>query len=190
MLRRRLDVLHHRIALYRNTSNRIRKGRFMHEAFPSFIGRMLRDPHSLTPLVLAMGFISASLRYALKAALLADGGFPRSHTSRERFRMLHAGNYQPVRGTAHKAACPACEVHGCGAYWFIHHYCRALDREPGIPASRPIRHVRPVPERDGGIDVRGSVSARVRCRCIGHAQGHLAWHSPHRPCVDQDALLA
>ena len=36
----------------------------------------LSDPHALTPLVLLMGFLGASLRYALEMALPAQGGFP------------------------------------------------------------------------------------------------------------------
>lgn len=36
----------------------------------------LSDPHALTPLVLLMGFLGASLRYALEVALPAQGGFP------------------------------------------------------------------------------------------------------------------
>ncbi|MDO4854122.1 MAG: CrcB family protein [Coriobacteriia bacterium] len=36
----------------------------------------LRNPHSLTPLVLLMGFIGASLRYILEMLLPAGGGFP------------------------------------------------------------------------------------------------------------------
>ncbi len=40
------------------------------------VGKALRNPHSLTPLVMAMGFIGASLRYLLETALPAGGGFP------------------------------------------------------------------------------------------------------------------
>ncbi len=40
------------------------------------IDKALRNPHSLTPLILVMGFIGASLRYLLEMALPADGGFP------------------------------------------------------------------------------------------------------------------
>lgn len=40
------------------------------------VGRAFRNPHSLAPLVMAMGFIGASLRYVLEMALPADGGFP------------------------------------------------------------------------------------------------------------------
>ena len=36
----------------------------------------LSDPHALTPLVLLMGFLGASLRYALEVALPAQGDFP------------------------------------------------------------------------------------------------------------------
>ena len=42
----------------------------------SHIGITLRNPHALTPLVLFMGFIGASLRYLLELALPAQGGFP------------------------------------------------------------------------------------------------------------------
>lgn len=40
------------------------------------IGTALRGPHALTPLVLFMGFIGASLRYLLELAFPAQGGFP------------------------------------------------------------------------------------------------------------------
>lgn len=37
---------------------------------------VLTNPHALTPLILFMGFLGASLRYALELALPAEGGFP------------------------------------------------------------------------------------------------------------------
>ena len=40
------------------------------------VGKVLRDPHSLAPLVMAMGFVGASLRYILEMLLPAGGGFP------------------------------------------------------------------------------------------------------------------
>ena len=40
------------------------------------LSRMLRKPKALTPLVLLMGFLGASLRYLLELALPAQGGFP------------------------------------------------------------------------------------------------------------------
>ncbi len=40
------------------------------------VGKALRNPHSLTPLVMVMGFIGASLRYVLEMLLPAGGGFP------------------------------------------------------------------------------------------------------------------
>lgn len=40
------------------------------------MGRMLKNPHALTPLILFMGFIGATLRYILEIALPAQGGFP------------------------------------------------------------------------------------------------------------------
>ncbi len=40
------------------------------------VGRALRNPHSLAPLVMAMGFIGASMRYVLEMTLPAGGGFP------------------------------------------------------------------------------------------------------------------
>ena len=48
----------------------------MHAHVSDTVGRTLRNPHSLTPLVLFMGFIGASLRYALETVLPAGGGFP------------------------------------------------------------------------------------------------------------------
>ena len=39
-------------------------------------GAALRQPQALTPLILLMGCIGAALRYALEAALPANGGFP------------------------------------------------------------------------------------------------------------------
>ncbi len=48
----------------------------MQDTFAHTIDKTLRDPHSLTPLVLVMGFIGASLRYLLEIALPAGGGFP------------------------------------------------------------------------------------------------------------------
>lgn len=39
-------------------------------------GKALSNPHSLTPLVVAMGFVGASLRYILETILPAGGGFP------------------------------------------------------------------------------------------------------------------
>lgn len=39
-------------------------------------GRILRNPRAATPLILFMGFIGASLRYALELVLPANGGFP------------------------------------------------------------------------------------------------------------------
>lgn len=36
----------------------------------------LESPRSLTPLILFMGFLGASLRYALELAIPAQGGFP------------------------------------------------------------------------------------------------------------------
>lgn len=52
------------------------RGLFVQGDIPRIVERTLRNPHSLTPLVLVMGFIGASLRYALEAALPANGGFP------------------------------------------------------------------------------------------------------------------
>ncbi len=46
------------------------------ESFAQRIGSMARNPRALTPLVLFMGFIGASLRYALETAIPAGGGFP------------------------------------------------------------------------------------------------------------------
>lgn len=40
------------------------------------VGKALSNPHSLTPLVMLMGFIGASLRYVLEMLLPAGGGFP------------------------------------------------------------------------------------------------------------------
>ncbi len=40
------------------------------------VDEALRNPHSLTPLVLVMGFVGAALRYLLEMALPAGGGFP------------------------------------------------------------------------------------------------------------------
>ena len=40
------------------------------------ISSFLRGPRALTPLVLLMGFIGASLRYALELIIPAQGGFP------------------------------------------------------------------------------------------------------------------
>lgn len=48
----------------------------MQKDFAHAVGRTLRNPRSLTPLVLVMGFIGASLRYLLEALLPAGGGFP------------------------------------------------------------------------------------------------------------------
>ena len=48
----------------------------MQDTFAHTVDRALRDPHSLTPLVLVMGFIGAALRYLLEMALPAGGGFP------------------------------------------------------------------------------------------------------------------
>ncbi len=44
--------------------------------FSKGIKQALCNPHSLTPLVLLMGFIGASLRYILEMLLPAGGGFP------------------------------------------------------------------------------------------------------------------
>ncbi len=44
--------------------------------FTHAVGVTLRDSRSLTPLVLVMGFIGASLRYLLEGLLPANGGFP------------------------------------------------------------------------------------------------------------------
>lgn len=46
-----------------------------HQAAHS-LNRHLRNPHALTPLILFMGFIGASLRYALELAFPANGGLP------------------------------------------------------------------------------------------------------------------
>ncbi len=48
----------------------------MQKDFAHAVGTTLRNPHSLTPLVLIMGFIGASLRYLAEALLPAAGGFP------------------------------------------------------------------------------------------------------------------
>ena len=48
----------------------------MQDTLAHTVDRALRNPHSLTPLVLVMGFIGAALRYLLEMALPADGGFP------------------------------------------------------------------------------------------------------------------
>ena len=39
-------------------------------------GALARNPHALTPLVLFMGFVGASLRYVLELAIPAGSGFP------------------------------------------------------------------------------------------------------------------
>lgn len=46
------------------------------DALPVRAQAVLRHPRATTPLVLFMGFIGASLRYALELALPANGGFP------------------------------------------------------------------------------------------------------------------
>ena len=51
------------------------------DASPSRSGRLrlrqiIMQPTMLTPLVLAMGFIGASLRYALEILIPSNGGFP------------------------------------------------------------------------------------------------------------------
>lgn len=38
--------------------------------------RLLKQPRMLTPLVLAMGFVGATLRYVLETLLPSNGGFP------------------------------------------------------------------------------------------------------------------
>lgn len=47
-----------------------------HESFSHAASRLARDPRALTPLVLAMGFIGATLRYVLELAVPAHTGFP------------------------------------------------------------------------------------------------------------------
>ena len=42
----------------------------------SHLSAALRAPRALTPLVLLMGFLGASLRYLLESALPPQGGFP------------------------------------------------------------------------------------------------------------------
>jgi fluoride exporter len=46
------------------------------KAFTSRAASALRNPHALTPLILFMGCIGAAMRYALEAALPANGVFP------------------------------------------------------------------------------------------------------------------
>ena len=48
----------------------------MRGSLANTVDHALRSPHSLTPLVLLMGFLGATLRYALELALPAEGGFP------------------------------------------------------------------------------------------------------------------
>ena len=48
----------------------------VHGSIADSVEHALRNPRSLTPLVLLMGFLGATLRYALEAALPAGGGFP------------------------------------------------------------------------------------------------------------------
>lgn len=48
----------------------------VHGSIADSVEHALRSPRSLTPLVLLMGFLGATLRYALEAALPAGGGFP------------------------------------------------------------------------------------------------------------------
>ena len=46
------------------------------KTFTSRAASALRNPHALTPLILFMGCIGAAMRYALEAALPANGAFP------------------------------------------------------------------------------------------------------------------
>lgn len=48
----------------------------VHGSIADSVEHALRSPRSLTPLVLLMGFLGATLRYALEAAVPAGGGFP------------------------------------------------------------------------------------------------------------------
>lgn len=48
----------------------------VHGSIADSVEHALRSPRSLTPLVLLMGFLGATLRYALEAALPAGDGFP------------------------------------------------------------------------------------------------------------------
>ena len=57
-------------------TQRAHQQRAQHGEFAEFMGYMLRKPRALTPLILLMGFIGASLRYVLESALPVQGGFP------------------------------------------------------------------------------------------------------------------
>ncbi len=50
--------------------------RTAHETLPHRASRIANDPRALAPLVMAMGFLGASLRYFLELAIPANGGFP------------------------------------------------------------------------------------------------------------------
>lgn len=82
----------------------------------------LSDPHALTPLVLLMGFLGASLRYALEVALPAQRELSRSHAHREYLRLLYFRNHQPICWSAHAAARAPCKINGhwtCGRVYHI-----------------------------------------------------------------------
>lgn len=59
-----------------NTSANARPARRDGTAARPRAAHLLKQPRMLTPLVLAMGFIGATLRYLLECALPAGGGFP------------------------------------------------------------------------------------------------------------------
>lgn len=63
-------------AVYCCATDSIRKGASVHGNIPDAVDHALRSPRSLAPLVLVMGFLGATARYALEMLLPAQCGFP------------------------------------------------------------------------------------------------------------------
>ena len=63
-------------AVYCCAASSIRKGASVHGNIPDAVDHALRSPRSLAPLVLVMGFLGATARYALEMLLPAQCGIP------------------------------------------------------------------------------------------------------------------
>ena len=63
-------------AVYCCATKPIRKGASVRGNIPDAVDHALRSPRSLAPLVLVMGFLGATARYALEMLLPAQCGFP------------------------------------------------------------------------------------------------------------------
>lgn len=129
----------------------------------------LSDPHALTPLVLLMGFLGASLRYALEMALPAQGGFPAATLIVNIFGCFTLEIINQYVGRRTQLPTPLVKSMGVGLVGAFYHHFRVLDRMPRIFASRALRDFRSIHGRDHRDNVHCGTRRAPRVACARSA---------------------